>query len=311
MTLLKPYQIFRSFITLSLCSLMLAPSLLAQELNCDVNVTYENIQPDDPNLFKDLEQNIRDFMNDTVWTRDEFQPQERINCSIYIDIVKEISLDQFSATATIKSSRPVFNSDYKTVVFDLVDRDFEFKYDQFITLSFKESEYSDNLTSMLAYYAYTIIGLDYDTFQRGSGLRHFKKAQDIVNSASSSPFPGWTANNTNNRGELTKYWLNENLLNPKYRNIRDAYYDYHRNGLDHMYDDPQIAYRSTIAAVKRLKIVNQQRRNLPMIYTFFNAKSDEITGLFSDAPTTFKTQIVNLVTELDPINSRKYEAILK
>ncbi|MBX2845830.1 MAG: DUF4835 family protein [Saprospiraceae bacterium] len=280
-----------------------------QELNCEVIVTTENIQVTDPTVFEDLQQKVFEFMNNTKWTRDKFEPQEKIDCSIYINILNEIALNEFSATATIKSSRPVYNSSYQTVLLDVIDKDFQFTYDPFTIFEYRSTEFANNLTSSLAFYAYTIIGLDYDSFQRNGGARYHKKAQEIVNTATSVNYSGWTANTTNNRGNLSKYWLNENLTNPKYRNFNLAIYDYHRNGLDRMYDNPNTAWRGVMNSLKKVQSVNKETRNLPIVFSFFEAKSDEIVGVFSKASPKMKTDVYNIVTEVDVTHTKTYKQL--
>jgi len=312
MTLLKkftPYYLKALFSVVFFC--LGSQILSAQELNCDVKVTYENIQVTDPSVFRDLEKQIFDFMNNTKWTRDKFEAQEKIDCSIYINILKELSLNKFSAQATIKSSRPVYNSSYTTVVFDVIDKDFEFNFDQFSVLQYRETEFADNLTSSLAFYALTIIGMDYDSFQRNGGARYHKQAQEIVATATSANAPGWTANTTNNRGNVSKFWISENLTNPKYKNYSLAIYDFHRNGLDKMYDNPNVAWRGVLNSLKKIQTINKERRNLPILSTYFNAKSDEIVGIFSKAPGNLKTEAANIALEVDVARTKTYKKLLK
>ncbi len=283
----------------------------AQELNCEVKVTTEDIQVTDPSVFRELERKIFEFLNNTKWTTEKFEEQERIDCSFYLNILRESGPDQFDAVATIKSSRPVYNSVYNTVILDVHDKDFVFTFDPFTTLEYRQNEFANNLTASLAFYAYTIIGLDFDSFGRSSGRPYHAKAKQLVEIAATEPYPGWKVGSTNNRGNLSKYWISENLTNNKYMNIRHAYYDYHRQGLDQMYSNPQAGQRTILNALKRLQTLNKQNKNLPMMALFFNAKRDEIVGVFSKASPSLKNNVVNIVMEIDLANDRTYRKLLK
>ena len=165
--------------------------LFAQEINCAVTINAEKVTQTDPKIFKTLETAIFEFMNTRKWTDDVFLPEERIECQILISITEELSSDRFRAQTSIVSRRPVFGSDYNSTLFNFQDKDFEFIYSEYQPLEFNENQYTNNLTAMLAYYAYIIIGLDYDSFALKGGDKYFLKAQTIVNQASNSDFKGW------------------------------------------------------------------------------------------------------------------------
>lgn len=281
----------------------------AQELNCDVRVSYENIQQTDPTVFRGLEDKIRTFMNETVWTSEEFQNNERIDCSVYLNIKKELDLNKYSATATIKSTRPVFNSSYTTVVLDIIDNDFDFEYDQYTVFQYRENDFANNLTASLAFYAYTIIGLDFDTFSVNSGMEYHKKAQEIVQTASSSPYSGWTQSKTNNNGQISRYWINQNLTNSKFSQFKSAYYEYHREGLDQLFDEPSQAWERIANVIYRVERIDNKDRNLALTYMFFKAKAQEIVDILKKAPVRIRSGVSEKAMKVDPLNSRIYKQL--
>lgn len=283
----------------------------SQELNCDVRVTYENVSQNDPSIFRNLEEKIRNFLNETVWTNDNFAEEERIDCSCYLNIINETDMNRFEATATIKSSRPVYNSTYNSVVLDIIDKDFEFEYDPYTVLEYRENDFANNLTSSLAFYALTMIGLDYDSFQMNGGNLYHQKAQQIVQNATSAPFPGWTQSNTNNGGNLSKFWLSNNLTENRYTVFKTQFYNYHRQGLDQLYDEPREAWQSIENVINSLAKFQEQNRNLPIMYAFFDAKAEEIVNVMSKAQTSQKLKMSEQLQELDPINSKLYKSLQK
>ena len=280
-----------------------------QELNCDVEVSYENIRQTDPSVFRTLENKIFQFLNETAWTNDAFDEDERINCSFYLNITNEVSLNTFQATATITSTRPVYNSTYNSVVFDVIDKDFEFEFDPYTVLEYRENDFANNLTSSLAFYAYTIIGLDYDSFINGGGRQYHETARQIVQNASSSPYPGWTQSNTNNGGDVSKFWINNNLTEARYNLFRTNFYSYHREGLDQLYDEPRKSWEALTSSIESLHRFHRQNRNMAMMYVFFEAKAQEIVDIMSEAPNAQQQAVAEACIEMDPLNNKLYKAL--
>ncbi len=296
----------RKYIATLLVGLLSFP-LLAQELNCKVQIITPKLQLTDPAIFKTLETSINEFMNNRKWTDDVFQPFERIECQILITITDEISNDHFKAQVNIQSSRPVYNSDYKTVIFNYSDKDWEFRYSAYQPLEFNENAHLSNLTSLLAFYAYVIIGMDYDSFSPLGGTPYFLKAQTIVNNAQNVPERGWKAYD----GTRNRYWLIENLTNTKYDMYRQAFYKYHLKGLDHMYDNRSSATKVILECLKDLEKVYDRYPNIMILQLFFNAKADELVDILRGAPQTDKIRAVNLLTKLDAANTARYREVLK
>ena len=281
-------------------------SMFGQDLNCVVTVNAEKVTQTDPKIFKTLETSIFEFMNTRKWSDDIFKPEERIECQILITITEELSSDKFKAQASVVSRRPVDGSDYNSTLLNFVDKDFEFNYAEYQPLEYNDNQYTSNLTAMLAYYAYMIIGLDYDSFAQKGGDKYFLKAQTIVNQASNSDSKGWKSFD----GTRNRYWYVTNILDPKFAGIRDAIYQYHRQGLDQMYNDQTKPITIVTKALQTLDNTNRTSPNSMFVQLFFSAKSDELLGLYSKATPAEKSKAVSYLTRLDPVNADNYQELL-
>jgi hypothetical protein len=278
----------------------------AQELNCVVSVLTPQIQATDKTIYETLKTNIREFMNNRKWTGDKFLNQERIECSIVITISERTGVDQFKATIQIQARRPVYKSSYSTPVINHLDQDFTFKYIQDQVIDFDEANNTFNLTSVLAYYAYIIIGMDYDTFSPEGGTLFYQKAQNIVNNSQSSVDRGWKSF----EGNRNRYWLVENFLNPTFKPVRSCLYTFHRLGLDQMSVNATEARTTISTSLKDMKPVYQDKPNSFLMQVFFNTKADEIVNLYSGATQEEKMDMIPVLSLIDPANIAKYEGIL-
>jgi hypothetical protein len=278
-------------------------TLSAQELNCTVKVESAQIQSSDKKIFETLETSIFEFMNNRRWTNDQYLNQERIECNILINITERISNDEFKATLQVQSRRPVYKSSYNSTVFNFLDNDFSFRYLEFQQLEFIDNAFTTNLTSVLAFYANIIIGLDYDTFSPDGGSPYFLRAQNIVNNAQNAPEKGWKAF----EGTRNRYWLTENLMSPIFRPQRECMYKYHRGGLDIMSDNKENGRAAVTEAIELLRKVHSERPGAFLMQLFFNAKTDEIISIYSQAFPDEKNRIINTLTVIDPSNGSKYQ----
>lgn len=279
---------------------------IAQELNCGVTINTQQLTTTDAKVFKTLESAIREFMNTRRWTDDVFQPEEKIECELIITITEELSSDKFKAQASIISRRPVYGTDYNSTIVNTVDKDFEFSYIEYEPLEYNDNTFLSNLTSLLAYYAYLVIGMDYDTYSNRGGDKYFLKAFNIVNQANAREEKGWKAYD----GSRNRYWLITNIQDPKYAGIRDVYYNYHRTALDQMYENPAESVKIVTTNLTTLDNINRSNPNSMYMQLFFTAKSDELVGLFSEASPTDKTKAANILMKLDPVNTAKYQTLL-
>ncbi|MCS6992013.1 MAG: DUF4835 family protein [Chitinophagales bacterium] len=290
-------------------ALLLALTAKAQELNCTVKVLAPNLQATDPKVFETLEQSITEFLNNRRWTNDNFLPKERIDCSMLISITQELASDRFAAQVTIQSSRPVFYSSYNSPLLYIVDKDIQFQYAQYQPLEYIENQFTSALIAFLAYYAYVIIGLDYDTFSPKGGTPYFQRAANIVAMAQSANAagPGWKSF----EGTRNRFWLINNLTNPKLDYIHDMLYKYHRQGLDQMYEHTDKGRKAIIEALTQFAKIRDDEPTAMFTQVFCQTKSEELINIFSKAPPQEKSQAVQLLNTLDPANAQRYQQILK
>ena len=229
-----------------LVAFLLTSELNAQELNCRVVVNDERAETSDRQVFRDMEKSFARFMNDRKWTENNYTPEERIDCSLAITIESMPAVGFYNAVVQIQSSRPVYNSNYSTIILNFADRDWQFEYMESTPLDFGDNAYTSNITSMLAFYAYVIIGLDNDTFSEFGGETQFKKVLDIVNLAQQSDRTGWQAFQSNRN----RYWLSENLNNQDLRPVRKGFYTYHRLGMHQFEMKEMLSFKWSAAGLK-------------------------------------------------------------
>jgi len=278
----------------------------AQELNCSVSILSPQIQASDKSIFETLQTSIREFMNNRIWTNDQFLNQERIECSMIITISERVSVDEFKANVQIQSRRPVYKSSFNSPLFNHQDNDMAFRYIQDQVLEFDEANINSNLTAVLAYYAYLLIGLDYDSFSPEGGTPYYVKAQNIVNNAARLSERGWKAFESSRN----RYWITENLLNSSFKPLRSTLYAYHRKGLDIMSEDAPKGRLVITESIKELRRVFSDKPNSFLMQIFFNAKADEIVNIYSQAQMDEKNQVVPVLSLVDPANTLKYQGIL-
>lgn len=283
---------------------------VSQELNCRVIINAQQIQSTERRIFTEMETAFSQFMNDRKWTDDEFAPEERIECNIILTMdpnESQPASGRWGASVQILSSRPVYNTDYKTVVFNFADRDWQFEYQASQPLQFNENSFTSNITSLLAYYAYIIIGLDYDTFSELGGTPHFQTASQIVSNAQNSNYQGWSQfNSIRNR-----YWLTENLLSANFDPLRKVIYSYHRQGLDIFLEQPEEARVTLLKNLSSIDQVNKARPRSILTISFLDAKAEELSQMFKEAEMVQKREAFNILTRLDPSRTDVFKKILE
>ena len=280
-------------------------SSYSQELNCEVVVNAQQTGNENLPVFKTLEKQLTEFINNTKWTNKAFAPQERINCSMVINVTGYNNNDSFVATLQIQGSRPVYNSTYLTPIYNYNDSDFAFKYVEFQDLIFNKNQFTSNLISVLTFHVYMILGIDADTFSLKGGEEHFKQAEIILNYSQQENFKGWNLAD----GRQTRYILITNLLSPLYKEYRDALYTYHFEGLDKMYENPKISKETIANSFELLKTMNNRRPNSFLLRTFFDAKSDEIEQIFTGGPSVNITETKETLSKIAPMRSSKWRNI--
>lgn len=275
---------------------MLSAVARGQELNCKVTINADQIQTSDRNVFKDMERSIALFMNSRKWSTDTYKNHERINCAIFLNISRMPSIGSFIASAQITVARPVYNSNYETVLMNFADREWEFEYIESQPLEYNDNAYINNLTSMLAYYAYVILGMDYDSFAEKGGDPYFQKALMVVNNAQSSNRPGWQSIGSNRN----RYNLIENINNTQMTELRKNTYRYHRQALDTFDKNPDDSRQMVLNVLKNIKTVWQIYPNSIFIVSFFDAKANELVNIFSEGNIGVRREAFDLLTALDP-----------
>jgi hypothetical protein len=270
----------------------------SQELNCKVTINADQIQTSDRSVFKDMERSMAAFMNSRKWTNDVYKLYEKINCSIFINISRMPAIGSFVANAQITAARPVFNSNYETVLLNFADREFEFEYIESQPMEYNDNAFITNLTSMLAFYAYTILAVDYDSFSEMGGNPYVQKMLLVVNNAQGSNRPGWVALGSNR----SRYSLLENMNNPQMADIRKASYKYHRLALDTYDKNPDQSRDQILDVLKTVKKVWNIYPNSILVISFFDAKSGELANIYGDTEASLNTkrEAYDILTSMDP-----------
>ncbi|TCC96410.1 type IX secretion system protein PorD [Pedobacter psychroterrae] len=279
----------------------------AQELNARVQILAPTVRNIDKRNVEVLQTTIRDFLNNNKWSTETYTPQERIECNFVITITDWDGNANYKAEAQLQSSRPVYAAAYSTTLLNLSDKDFDFTYTEGQSLDFSDQNFISNLSSLLGFYAYTIIGLDKDSFSSLGGTNFYKKALTQVNNAQASGSKGWKPAD----GLRNRYWLNENLLNKSFEDLRSFIYDYHFNGLDRLQDNTSRGVKKMVAILATLTQMDKQKVGAIFPNFYFASKADELVNVFS-IPTgdpTDRIKAYNLLAEIDPANINKYEAL--
>lgn len=293
----------------SIITLLLGTTCIvsAQEMQCSISVQASSIQGTNKQVYENMRNTLQDFMKSQIWTSDNFDTKERIECSFNFNITEQVSSNEFKGTLTVQLRRPVYNSAYTTTTFNMQDNDIQFRYNEGQPLTYNPNSYdSDNLVPIIAFYTYFMLGIDYDTFSLNGGSIYFKQAENIVNQAQSSTFSGWKSfESTKNR-----YWLINNALDDNHKIFRRELYNYHRQGLDQMADNIERGRQTIAECIEQLKKVKRNStRNAYLLTIFFTAKSDEIVNIFSQAPKMECEKVYEALQIADPANISKYQKI--
>jgi len=294
----------KRFLILTLSTFLLS-SVYSQELKCRVTVTPKTQQESDKDYYNNLRKAIEQFMNGMAWTDHVFDEKEKIEVNIAIT-VKSKTGNALDASLQIQSNRPIFNSRYSSTMLNIVDDKFQFTFQEFETIEFQEQNFNSNLTYVLAYYTYVILGLDYDSFSLNGGNRWFQKAEAIVNNAQTqTEYVGWKAF----EDRQNRYWLIENILNSAYSGYRNAMYFYYRSGLDIMSDKPIDGRAKIMDALNELESVHKEQPGLYFTTIFFQTKYKELIDIFSEASPDDKTRVMAQLKKMDPGHASDYDKI--
>ncbi len=295
----------KNALLLIIAILLASPGLTAQELNCQISISTPGMSETERQIMQTLRTELREFVNQTNWTPYQFETSERIEASIQITIEDRSGGDEYRASIQVQSRRPIYNTAYNSPVFNHRDRDFEFRYREQQPLEYSENTFISNLTSVIAYYVYIILGFDFDTFSPLGGTPFFEQAQNIVNQAQNASERGWKSF----EGQRNRYWLVDNLLDNRYRPIREAMYVYHRRGFDTMTDNIDLGRSEVLNALEQLQRAHRDRPGSFLMQAVMTAKGDELVNLFSEAPPNEQSRAIDILSEIDPSNSSKYRRI--
>lgn len=288
----------------------------AQELNCKVRVMRDKIQNVDPQIFKTMEQALTEFLNTRKWTKDEYGAAEKIDVNFLLNLTaRDPDKDNYVATLNIQATRPVFNATYSSPLVNFIDRDVVFHYSPFTPLQFDDNRVAGNdpmtanLTAVLAFYAYIILGLDYESFAPKGGTDFFNKALNIVNNApeDGKSIPGWKAV----EGNRNRFWIIDQILSPRFSEVRNTWYMMHREGLDMLYNKPEEAKLKILSGIPKLNRVQQENPGSILLQFLFNAKSDEFIRIVSSIPKDQRRLYIPMLSAMDVPNAAKYQALTK
>ncbi|MGM0376729.1 MAG: DUF4835 family protein [Bacteroidota bacterium] len=297
----------KRFVFILLLTGIMLPALRSQELRCAVQVVAPGVQGVNRNVFKSLREAIHEFMNNQQWTDHSYENSERIECTLHFSIDDVEGVDRFKGSLRIQSRRPVFNSSYKSTVLNLKDDQIDFNFAEQENLVYNENSIESNLVGILAYYAYVILGYDYDSFKSEGGTPFFREAEEIVGQMQNARQSGWKAFES----RQNRYWLVDNMLDEDHRPLRDCYYEYHRQGLDLMAEDREKGRSNVASSLEALQTVYRRNPGSFALQVFFDAKQKELVNIFSESFQQEKAEVVNILTEVNPANSETYEKILE
>jgi hypothetical protein len=298
----------KRFILISFVLFVYTFQVFGQELSIDVAINTPTLKVADEKVFETLKTTITEFYNTTRWTEDTFEPEERIEGTLQINVKEDLSTNSFVADFYVSTSRPIYNSNYYSQTLKLRDNDVTFFYEQFGPLFNNSNGFSDNLSAILTFYAFIILGTDYDTFEPLGGEKYFQIAQSIVNSIPSNVTGAdraWNAVGS----KRNRYWLIENILNPRVKPYRQAIYDYHRRSLDEMHKDTERSRAVMLSAITSIGEVNRTFPNSMILKLFSDTKRQEIVEVFTPGSQGEKDKVYNIMSAIDPALASEFNSL--
>jgi hypothetical protein len=292
---------------LAICLIAPVMSVRGQEFNCQVSVIAPQVATAQPRVFQSMEVAIKEFFQNRRFTNLNYAPSERIDLNILLTISNQPAADRFEGTLQVIYVRPVFGTDYNSPVIDLVDNNVQFNFLENTQIEFAPERFLNNLSSLLGFYAYFVLGLDADSYAPLGGTDYYNLAQQVVNNAQSTSETGWKAF----EDQRNRYWLLDNQVQAVFRPFRDLLYGYHRLGFDVMTEDAAAARRVIASQIEKLKTVHQAKPASLNLQVFFNAKYNELVELFKMADPQEKAKIFNTLQILDPGHISQYQGIMR
>jgi len=280
--------------------------LSAQDFQCQVSINSNQAAGGvNQQRYNDLQQKIYQFINDRKWCQYNLKQNERIECSLRINLT-EVSGDTYKGTMAIMLQRPVYKASYKTTLLNFQDKHIQFTYAEGDPLEYADNVNLNQFTALIAYYLNLFLAVEFDSFSLNGGSPYYSKCQSIVNFNSNAKEKGWSVADN---GQSNRYWITENLTNSTYSKLHDFYYQYHRLGLDVMSETPDAGRAVILESLRLLQQVNAQKSGLALVKIIISSKSDEIVNIFKEGMPSEKTQVINIMKQIDPSNSSKYDAI--
>ena len=302
----------KKFISILIFCLLINHFIEAQEIKCNVTVNSTQVEQVDPDIFVALQKGIFEFVNNTVWTEDVFASHEKIEAAIFINVTEQAKdgqgqfiADQYKGTITVQSRRRVYNTTYDCQLLNYMDNNFTFSYIPFQQFYFSETSAMSNLTAVIAFYCYMIIGFDYDSFSPNGGDIYLNKALNIVNMSQNLPEPGWKASESANR-----YFMINDYMNPVFKPLRELMYNYHRLGFDVFTTDLNGGRKVAFNSLKTLDKIWSQRPNAFLLQIFFSTKRNEIMDMLKATKAADKMDVIPVLKKVDPSQSSKYDALM-
>lgn len=297
----------RSRFILPFLLLCMAVPARAQEFNCKVSVIAPQIQSTPKRVFQSMETSIAQMMNTRRWSALNFSPAERIDCNMLLTINEQPSTDRFRGTLQVIYSRPVYGTDYYSPVVDILDNNVEFSFLENTQIEFSPERFTNNLSSVIAFYAYFILGVDADTYAAMGGGDFYAQAQTVVNNAQNTSEPGWKAF----EDQKNRYWLIDNQQQAVFKPLRQFLYDYHRAGFDIMWENVADGRKACGAAIETLKGVHQAKPSSYNLQVLFNAKYNELVELYKGADAQERAKVYNTLQIIDPGHINQYMEMMK
>ncbi len=282
-------------------------TLKAQELNCEVQINYQQISSINQDVFEKMQTAIWEFVNNQRWTNDQYKPEEKIVCNIFINLNEAISTTTFTATVSVQASRPIYGTSYETTILNFVDKNVIFEYQEDQPLYYVQNSYTSSLASLMGYYSYLILGFDYESFSKNGGSKYFDLANEITSYAQQAPEQfqkGWNVDAKNSRYELI-----QDLTNTQFSSFRDYLYVYHRIGMDQLEANPAAMRQKTLFILEKHRQIFQIKQQSMLLRIFFMSKSQELINIFSKGNSVEKQKFLKLVGEMDASNLTKYEKV--
>lgn len=275
-----------------------------QDLNCEITIDARQTGQENLQIFKSLENQLNEFINNNSWTGRSVRPNEKINCAMFLNI-SSMDNDSFNGTLQIQASRPVYNSSYSSPVYNFNDKNFNFLYQEYQNLNFNPNQFENNLISIVAFHIYMILGIDADSFSLNGGTDYFEVAREILDYSQNQGYKGWASSD----GLQSRYFLIDNILSPTYKEYREVMYSYHLRGLDKMADEPKMSKTILIEQMNALNIMHRRRPNSFLMRVFFDTKSEEIFEIFKDGPKVSTSNLISILNRISPNNSEKWRNI--